>query len=76
MIDNAKEEAKAILSEFDVPVKCKIGNKISLPISLHDEQKKAFALICINKMLAIERKYSNFGAYEHLQEVKSEIEKL
>jgi len=34
------------------------------------------ALIAVDEMLQIEKKYSNFGEYEFLQEVKLEIESL
>lgn len=39
-------------------------------------EAKQCALIAVDEMLKIEKKYSNFGEYEFLQEVKKEIEKL
>lgn len=69
MTDYAKKEAEELIEEFDELLRG------FLDISW-DKESRACALICVNKMLAIERKYSNFGAYEHLQEVKKEIEQL
>lgn len=90
MTDYAKKEAEELIeefcseigaSDFHIPefisgIPCADGSK-EYEILLEEETRalaKNIALICVNKMLAIERKYSNFGAYEHLQEVKSEIE--
>ena len=58
-----KEKAKELVEKFEV-------------ICGRTDTAVQYALICIDEMLKIERKYSNFGGVVYLQEVKEEIEKL
>lgn len=63
---NAKEKAGELIERF-AEMEDNTNN--------FDYDKKC-ALICVDEMLSIERKYSNFGGVVYLQEVKEEIEKL
>lgn len=69
----AREKAVEILKLFDKPVEVHVTPKLTLPISLHDEQKKAFATIVVDaKMEELDGTYS----IEFYKKVKREIEKL
>lgn len=65
----AQKQAKQLVNEIGYILFDK-DHSISKPLV------KDIGLIVIEKMMKIEQKYSNFGEYDWLQEVKKEIEKL
>jgi len=78
----AKEKAEQLIYMINIPVSCKVGHKMSIPISLHNEQKKAFALIVISEITQSLINYGNDtnelqnmdGELRWWDNVKSEIE--
>ena len=64
------EKAKELVKKFD---ELDYG---FCEVDLYRHNSKQCAIIVVEEMLNIEKKYSNFGEYEYLQQVKQEIEKL
>jgi hypothetical protein len=75
-----KEKAQELYDQFNLVVPLNLAlivdGKCRFNTKNIDAYVKMQCLICVDEMLAIEKKYSNYGGYAELLEVKSEIEKL
>jgi hypothetical protein len=69
----AKDKANIVAKNLVHEITNKLfekGYRISKPLVIE------IAVTCVNAKMESEKKYSNFGEYEFLQEVKQEIENL
>ena len=69
-----KEKAEELIKSMDVIHYTKL-NKGSIPVSMHNDQIKQCALICVDEILEAVTTIAD-KKYEYYQEVKTEIEKL